>query len=200
MSVAAYLDRHGNLIGDAAVRRLLEQTIRTEYGAEPDEASALQLIFNLPTVDGEAYEVLGTSDERYVITGGSQRITDALAEAHADRIETGRRLVALAPTDGGGVTLRFAGGDEVDRRPGDPRHPAEPARRDRSRRAAVGRLAGLRARGPARRQREAQRGLSQQAVDRDADGHRRRDLGPERRRAVLRSLGMHRRHSPAAAR
>jgi monoamine oxidase len=80
LSVAAYLDRHGNRIGDPAVRRLLEQSIRTEYGAEPDGASALQLIFNLPTVDGDAYEVLGTSDERYVIEGGSQRVTDALVE------------------------------------------------------------------------------------------------------------------------
>jgi monoamine oxidase len=113
LSVAAYLDRHGNLIGDPAARRLLEQSIRTEYGAEPELVSALALIFNLPTVDGQAYEVLGTSDERYVIRGGSQRLTDALAEAHADRIETVRRLVALAPASGGGVTLRFAGGDEV---------------------------------------------------------------------------------------
>lgn len=113
LSAAAYLDRHGNLIGDPAVRRLLEQSIRTEYGAEPEQASALELIFNLPTVDGQAYEVLGTSDERYVIEGGSQRITDALAEAHADRIETVRRLVALAPASGDGVTLRFAGGGEV---------------------------------------------------------------------------------------
>ncbi len=113
MSVASYLDRHGNRIGDPAARRLLEQSIRTEYGAEPDRASALELIFNLPTVDGQAYETLGTSDERYVIEGGSQRVTDALAEAYADRIETVRRLVALAPASDGGVTLRFAGGDEV---------------------------------------------------------------------------------------
>jgi monoamine oxidase len=112
-SAAAYLDRHGNLLADVSARRLLEQTVRTEYGAEPDEASALQLIFNLPTVDGEAYEALGTSDERYIVTGGSQRITDALAGAHADRIERGRRLTALVPTDGGGVTLRFAGGEDV---------------------------------------------------------------------------------------
>jgi len=110
LSVAGYLDRHDNLIGDAAVRRLLEQSIRTEYGAEPDQASALQLLWNLPTVDGEAYEVLGNSDERYVVKGGSQRVTDALAEAHADRIVTGRKLVALAPADSGGVTLRFVDG------------------------------------------------------------------------------------------
>lgn len=109
LSVAAYLDRHDNLLGDLAARRLLEQSIRTEYGAEPDQASALQLIWNLPTVNGEAYEALGTSDERYVVGGGSQRVTDALAEAHAERIETGRKLAALERS-GDGVALRFADG------------------------------------------------------------------------------------------
>jgi monoamine oxidase len=113
LSAAAYLDRHGNLVGDPAARRLLEQTIRTEYGAEPGEASALQLIFNLPTVNGEAYEALGSSDERYVIEGGSQRVTGALAEAHGGRIETGHRLLALAPAPGDRVTLRFASGNET---------------------------------------------------------------------------------------
>src|SRR5690606_37844592 len=77
LSVAAYLDRHAQLILDPTVRRLLEQSIRTEYGAEPHEASALQLIFNLPTVDGEAFEILGESDEHYIVSGGSGRITDA---------------------------------------------------------------------------------------------------------------------------
>ena len=113
LSVAAYLDRHGNRIGEPAVRRLLEQSIRTEYGCEPGEASALELLWNLPTVEGQAYEVLGDSDERFIVTGGSQRITDALAEAHADRIERGRRLTALAPADGGAVTLRFDSGEDV---------------------------------------------------------------------------------------
>lgn len=113
LSVSAYLDRHAALLGEPAIRRLLEQSVRTEYGAEPGEASALQLIFNLPTVEGEAYEVLGTSDERYVVDGGSQRITEALAEAHAPRIESGRRLTALAPAGEGGVTLRLADGGSV---------------------------------------------------------------------------------------
>ncbi|HEU4650854.1 MAG TPA: FAD-dependent oxidoreductase, partial [Croceibacterium sp.] len=71
LSVAAYLDRHGSAIGSPAARRLLEQSIRTEYGAEPEQASALELIWNLPTVNGDAYETLGASDERYVIEGGS---------------------------------------------------------------------------------------------------------------------------------
>lgn len=113
LSVAAYLDRHQALIGAPVVRTLVEQTVRTEYGAEPHEASALELIFNLPTVDGEAFETLGTSDERYVIEGGSSRIVEALAASLAGRIETGRQLVALAPAAAGQVSLRFADGAAV---------------------------------------------------------------------------------------
>lgn len=113
LSVAAYLDRHDALIGAPAVRTLVEQTVRTEYGAEPHEASALELIFNLPTVDGEAFETLGTSDERYVIEGGSSRIVEALVASLAGGIETGRQLVALAPAAAGRVSLRFADGGAV---------------------------------------------------------------------------------------
>jgi monoamine oxidase len=53
MPVSAYLDRIG---AQGTVRRLLESTIRTEYGVEPAQASSLELLWNLPTVDGDAFE------------------------------------------------------------------------------------------------------------------------------------------------
>jgi monoamine oxidase len=109
LSVADYLDRHAALIGDPRVRRLLESSIRSEYGAEPDRASALQLIFNLPTVKGEQIDVLAGSDERYAIAGGSGRLAQAIAETYRERIETGRRLLRLRDT-GAGVDLRFLDG------------------------------------------------------------------------------------------
>jgi len=112
LSVRGYLDKHRALISDPAVRRLLEQSIRTEYGAEPHEASALQLIFNLPTVNGEAFEILGESDERYIVTGGSSRIPRALATLHTERIELNRTLVSIA-RGRGGITLRFSSGAPV---------------------------------------------------------------------------------------
>ena len=114
LSVADYLDRHRDLLGAPGVRGLLEQSVRTEFGAEPGAASALTLIYNLPTVDGTAYEVLGASDERYIIEGGSQRITDALAARHATRIEIGRKLAALAPLEPGATRALFADGSSVD--------------------------------------------------------------------------------------
>ncbi len=114
ISVADYLDAHAARLQSPGVRALLEQSIRTEFGVEPAEASALLLIFNLPTVDGEAYEVLGGSDERYIGDGGSQAITDALAARHKGRIETGARLAAITRGTGGGVRLGFADGRTLD--------------------------------------------------------------------------------------
>lgn len=96
LSVEDYLDRHAALIPRAYVRTLIEASIRTEYGVEPKSSSALQLIFNLPTVDGQAVEVLGSSDERFVVKGGSSRIIESLAHRLGDRLRTGRRLTRIS--------------------------------------------------------------------------------------------------------
>ncbi|WP_066659634.1 MULTISPECIES: flavin monoamine oxidase family protein [unclassified Sphingomonas] len=107
ISINAYLDRHADLIRAPWVRGLLETTGRTEYGAEPDATSALSLLFNLPTVDGERADILGGSDERYAIAGGSGTLIDALALRHAAHIETGRKLLRVERATGG-VRLAFA--------------------------------------------------------------------------------------------
>ncbi|WP_239987451.1 flavin monoamine oxidase family protein [Sphingosinithalassobacter portus] len=109
LSIAQYLDLHRALVPHPWVRRLLEATSRTEYGVEPDAASALGLIFNLPTVDGRRVEILGGADERYVVEGGSSALIDAMATRHAARIETGRRLVRIA-RKGTALQLHFADG------------------------------------------------------------------------------------------
>ena len=109
MSIKHYLDKHAALIREPWARRLLEGTSRTEYGVEPEQASAIELVFNLPTVDGERFEVLGGSDERFVMEGGSSALTDAIAAAHRDRIETGKRLLRIE-TAGRGARLAFLDG------------------------------------------------------------------------------------------
>src|SRR3954469_3442080 len=93
ISVKAYLDRHGLRAGDA--RDTLEAGIRTEFGSEPDEVSALELLFNLPTVDGRDVTRLSKSDERYLISGGTDRVARALAAEHQAAIRLNRRLAAV---------------------------------------------------------------------------------------------------------
>ena len=110
LSVKDYLDRHGLAAGDA--RDAIEATIRTEYGAEPHQASALELIFNLPTVDGRRIDRIPNSDERYLVSGGTDQIALALAAEHRPRLQLNKRLVSI---DIGGATSRlgFADGSEA---------------------------------------------------------------------------------------
>ncbi|WP_137862894.1 MULTISPECIES: NAD(P)/FAD-dependent oxidoreductase [unclassified Sphingomonas] len=106
LSIHDYLESHAARIGEPWVRQLLEATSRTEYGVEPKRASAIELIFNLPTVDGRRAEVLGGADERYVIEGGSSALIEAMTAFHADRITTGKRLHRVEP----GLKLHFLDG------------------------------------------------------------------------------------------
>ena len=105
LSVAQYLDRHAQALARPYVRKLLEASIRTEFGQEPGEASALELIFNLPVSDGREYEVLSESDERFVLQGGSGTLIAALAEELGPHIRTGRELKAIEAT-GDALKLR----------------------------------------------------------------------------------------------
>jgi monoamine oxidase len=107
LSVKDYLDLHADKIGKPFVRALLENTIRTEFGVEPDESSALQLIFVLPTVQGARVDVLGTSDEKFFVQGGSGKIIEALGEALAGQVELGRVLRKIEP-QGAEFRLIFA--------------------------------------------------------------------------------------------
>jgi monoamine oxidase len=113
LSIHGYLDRHAALIRDTWLRDLLEATSRTEYGVEPDKASAVTLIWNLPTVDGTRIEVLGESDERFVIEGGSEALAQAIADKHRDRIEMGKRLLRIASARGG-MRLDFLDGSHAE--------------------------------------------------------------------------------------
>ncbi|UZK65296.1 flavin monoamine oxidase family protein [Sphingomonas sp. M1-B02] len=113
ISIRDYLDLHRAMIGDAWVRHLLEATSRTEYGVEPANASAIELIFNLPTVDGRRAEVLGGSDERYVMEGGSSALIDAMTARYGARITTGRRLGRVT-TRGAGLRLDFLDGSSAE--------------------------------------------------------------------------------------
>lgn len=106
ISFKAYLDKHAHLIPAPWVRSLLEMTCRTEFGVEPEQSSGIQLIFNLPTVHGERAEVLGGSDEMYVMEGGSSALTAAMTERYKDRISTAKRLLGIAP----GMRLSFLDG------------------------------------------------------------------------------------------
>jgi monoamine oxidase len=109
LTAKAYLDQHAGLIHALFARQLLENAIRTEYGVEPEQSSALQLLFLLPTVRGKAVELLGYSDEAYVVHEGSGRLPERIAARLGERVRLGMPLIGLADT-GAGYELTFGGG------------------------------------------------------------------------------------------
>jgi monoamine oxidase len=74
--------------------------------------SALELLFNLPTVDGREVTRLSKSDERYLISGGTDQVAKALAAQHRSDVRLNKRLAAVdIGTDS--VRLTFADGERV---------------------------------------------------------------------------------------
>lgn len=111
LSVRQYLDSAGASAAPRA-RALIEATIRTEYGSEPDEVSALELFFNLPAISDDRVALISGSDERYSLAGGSSTIPRALAQPLMARIRTGHALMSVR-REGDAVALRFANGEAV---------------------------------------------------------------------------------------
>ena len=105
-SVADYLDRHADKIPVPYVRALVEAGIRTEYGVEPAESSALQLLYNLPTVSDNVVEPLA-SDEMFYVKEGSGTLIDRLAAQLDDQIHTQWPLRQISETADGSFQLTF---------------------------------------------------------------------------------------------
>jgi monoamine oxidase len=112
LSFTSYLDRHAALMPAPWVRGLMEMTARTEYGCEPGEASAIELIFNLPTIAGRRIDVLSRSDERYLLAGGSSALVDAMTSRLANRLTTNKHVTRVDPL-GAGARLFFADGSSA---------------------------------------------------------------------------------------
>ena len=109
ISVSAYLDKNENKLPTSLARTILENAIRTEYGVEPEESSAVQLLFLLPEVTGETVVILGSSDERFVVQQGAQAIPRRLANALGGRVKRYAELRSLTRKSGGGYRLEFSG-------------------------------------------------------------------------------------------
>lgn len=112
ISVAQYLDNHTDKIPEPFIRVLIENSIRTEFGVEPTESSSLQLLFILPTVEGMKVEVLGDSDEAFVVQAGSSKIIERIALALSGQIRTLMNLTKIQ-SQPKGFRLTFNGNYEV---------------------------------------------------------------------------------------
>jgi monoamine oxidase len=108
LSVADYLNQHQDKISAPVVRTLTENAIRTEYGAEPEDSSALQLLYSVQLLDEDAVSPIH-SDESYYIKGGSGQLIEALSAALPGQIRTNLPLSRLQ-SQGNGFRLTFGTG------------------------------------------------------------------------------------------
>jgi len=95
--------------------RLIAESYRNEYGREIEELSALNLVEQLGLqrhyAENRQMNVLGYSDQRYILADGSQALPEAIAAAlPAGSVVLDCRLVALRRLRGGTYELRFARG------------------------------------------------------------------------------------------
>lgn len=106
-SVAEWID--ANVPGGVASRfgRLLDVAYTIEYGAPTVFQSALNLVYLLGYGDPEDFSLFGESDERYRVTGGSDRVVTRLAEELHGRIRTNTELVRVEQSEGAPVRLTF---------------------------------------------------------------------------------------------
>ncbi len=105
-SAAALLDTLG---ASGWLRALLDVGLTQEMGLEPDRMSGLYLVEAFAPDPAQAKRGLFSSDQRYQIAGGNDRLPAALAERLGSRIRPGHRLVALR-RQGAGLALSFARG------------------------------------------------------------------------------------------
>ncbi|MBK9169434.1 MAG: FAD-dependent oxidoreductase [Bryobacterales bacterium] len=108
LSIAAYLDSIGV---SGWLRALFDVAFQTEYGLEPGEQTAMNLLALLTAEPDGTVTLFGESDERYKILGGNQRIPDALAGELTGQIRHEHRLEALTHQDAG-YRLSFENGRE----------------------------------------------------------------------------------------
>lgn len=97
LSLAEYLERQRNLTPEW-VLRVIRSAYIGEYGLEPEEQSALNLVLLIGTDPAEGFHLFGESDESMRIKGGNSRLVDALVQAIRPQvpIHYGHRLSRLA--------------------------------------------------------------------------------------------------------
>src|SRR5262249_14141004 len=90
ISIAEYIH---SLNCSSWMKSLLDMVCTTEYGTDSSEQSLLNFLYlDLPRQPQEEFNIYGSSDERYKISGGNQQLTDALAANLKENIELEQKL------------------------------------------------------------------------------------------------------------
>ncbi|MEG5001403.1 flavin monoamine oxidase family protein [Microcoleus sp. B4-D4] len=109
ISIAQYLDGADT---STIVRQLLRIAYTAEYGRDPEEQSALNLLFLIGS-EPNTFELYGNSDERYQIEGGNSQIINRLADQLSGSIEAGTVLEAITLLPDGRYRVNLRSGQSA---------------------------------------------------------------------------------------
>ena len=103
LSIKAYLD---SIAMDGFLRKGIEIAYLTEYGLETEEQSSINFLYLFSANTSQGFQIFGSSDERYKVAGGNQRVTDALYNQVRSQVVTERKLIRIKQA-ARGYTLTF---------------------------------------------------------------------------------------------
>jgi len=114
-SLLAYLEGQ-NTTGIAAgplLKKVILQTYVAEYGLAADEQSCLNFVMFIHADRRSKFTPFGSSDERWHVVDGNDRIVEGLTAAVAGQIDLGMSLVGVRRTAGGAIELTFKRGTQT---------------------------------------------------------------------------------------
>ncbi|NJC71946.1 FAD-dependent oxidoreductase [Planosporangium thailandense] len=112
-TVNQWLD--ANIPGGLSSRfaKLMQSNVVAEYGMDPDQQSALNLIYLLAWNGQNSLAPLPGDDEKYTIIGGNdQLLTAMVGQLPAGTVTLDRKLVAVKANANGSVTCTFQAGNK----------------------------------------------------------------------------------------
>ena len=112
MSMRDWIERYVPNGLESQLGHLIKESYRNEYGREIEELSALNLVVQLGAqrfyAQNHQMNVLGYSDQRFILADGSQALPEAIAAwLPAGSVRLNRRLLAIRRIAGGSYVLRF---------------------------------------------------------------------------------------------
>jgi monoamine oxidase len=116
LSVFEWIERYVPGGHASRIGRYIDRAYLAEFGRDTREVSAINLVYmlgaQLGPVPGEAgFHIYGTSDERFLVSGGNERLTDAIvAHLPPGTVRFNTPLEAVARDAAGRVALTVATG------------------------------------------------------------------------------------------
>ena len=104
MSIAGYIDSLGI---KGWFRDFISSSYTAEYGLDISEQSAINFLSMFDPGDEQGYKLYGSSDERFSIVGGNQKLTDIIESRLSDQIHKEHILKAISQKESKKYSLSF---------------------------------------------------------------------------------------------